>query len=427
MASDRAETGLVPPAVLTQASQVALCILGGVAGVGGLMYLGQQFQGLLTMLGIVLVMTYVLLGPVNLLTRTISRVARLLGRYYHWPKWLVQRCRVLSRVTSILLVYLLFLVLALVASIRLTPKVLDQFQTLQSHWPTIIERAENWLLDQPIVLQYFRSEVEDLRKRLRPQSSRRRSSPLIRKTTTTVKTNLSTEEKKLIREEVINPSVTNLLTNPSQSTNGVLRQLAGRALNLVGGALAALIYVLTGIILTFYLLLDGPKLREHFVEFLPDRVAPTVSRLLDDTHEIMFGFVKGQVFLGLFTGLFMIVVYSVFKVPYAFLLGSFFGVSEILPVVGTWLGFLPGILVMLVINPIKLLALMAVVYVYQTIKDNIVAPKVLGDTMGLHPVVVMLSLLICSQVAGLIGVLYAIPLASLLKAVLVRAFKKQRD
>jgi predicted PurR-regulated permease PerM len=424
MLEERPHYVTLPPA-LAMASGVAVCVLGTVAGVWGLTIIGQQFQGMITMLGIVLVMTYVLLGPVNLLTQTITRVARLLGRYYNWPKWLVQRCRVLSRVTSILLVYLLFLVLALVASIRLTPTVLDQFQTLQGHWPTIIERAENWLLDQPIVLQYFRTEVEDLRKRLRPKATPPRAASVVKKTTTTtVKTNLSTEEKKLIREEVINPSVTNLLTNPNQSTNGVLRQVASRALNFVGGALAALIYVLTGIILTFYLLLDGAKLREHFIDFLPDHIAPSVSRLLDDTHDIMFGFVKGQVFLGLFTGLFMIVVYSLFNVPYAFLLGSFFGISEILPVVGTWLGFLPGILVMLVINPIKLLALMAVVYVYQTIKDNIVAPKVLGDTMGLHPVVVMLSLLICSQVAGLIGVLYAIPLASLLKAVLVKVFKK---
>jgi predicted PurR-regulated permease PerM len=57
-------------------------------------------------------------------------------------------------------------------------------------------------------------------------------------------------------------------------------------------------------------------------------------------------------------------------------------------------------------------------YCYQTIKDNILAPKVVGDVMGLHPLVIVLSLLICAQVAGLLGVLVALPLASAVNVII---------
>ena len=122
--------------------------------------------------------------------------------------------------------------------------------------------------------------------------------------------------------------------------------------------------------------------------------------------------------LGMVTGLFMMLVYTVFDVPYAIFLGAFFAISEILPVVGTWIGFTPGIVVLLFINPLKLLAVMGICYIYQSIKDNLVAPKIVGDIMGLHPVMVILSLLICAKIAGLVGVLFAIPLASMVNVLI---------
>jgi predicted PurR-regulated permease PerM len=71
-----------------------------------------------------------------------------------------------------------------------------------------------------------------------------------------------------------------------------------------------------------------------------------------------------------------------------------------------------------------LLMVMALVYVYQAIKDNVVAPRVLGQVVGLHPVIVIVSLLVCAKVAGLVGVLFAIPFASMVN-VLIRFFQQK--
>ena len=63
----------------------------------------------------------------------------------------------------------------------------------------------------------------------------------------------------------------------------------------------------------------------------------------------------------------------------------------------------------------------------QTIKDNILAPKVVGDVMGLHPLVIILPLLICAKVAGVLGVLMALPLASAVNVVLQLLLKKDQE
>jgi predicted PurR-regulated permease PerM len=69
-------------------------------------------------------------------------------------------------------------------------------------------------------------------------------------------------------------------------------------------------------------------------------------------------------------------------------------------------------------DPATALYVWACSYAYQTVKDNILAPKVVGDVMGLHPMVILLALLICAQVAGLLGVLLALPLASALNVII---------
>jgi predicted PurR-regulated permease PerM len=112
-------------------------------------------------------------------------------------------------------------------------------------------------------------------------------------------------------------------------------------------------------------------------------------------------------------------VYSIFHVPYAILLGSIFALAELLPVVGTWIGITIGLtVILLTMDPIVAFWVWLCSYCYQTIKDNILAPKVVGDVMGLHPMVIILALLICAKIAGLLGVLMALPLASAVNVVI---------
>jgi predicted PurR-regulated permease PerM len=333
----------------------------------------------------------------------------------------------MPRALAILSVYLIFAATVLVLSVRFVPVAATQLTEFTSALPQHIDRIEEWAMKQPLMENYFHQEVEAMRKK--GALTKDEESKLVQeqKAAPVEKDHphkLSPTEKEVVREKVF--STTSHLNDFVVNHIGATFQ---NLMTLISTTLSGLVYALTGLVLLFYFLLDGRDLKNGFVDILPPDSQQVVDQFLTQVHASMFGFVKGQVLLGIATGIFMIILYSLFDVPYAFFLGAFFAVSEILPVVGTWLGFTPGILVLLFINPLKLLMVMGIVYVYQVIKDNMVAPRVLGHTTGLHPVIVILSLLVCAKIAGLVGVLFAIPIASTINVAItmLREHDEMRD
>ncbi|MEZ4573621.1 MAG: AI-2E family transporter [Vampirovibrionales bacterium] len=345
----------------------------------------------------------------------------------------------LSRVLSILLMYWLTLIIFLLIGFRFGPLVWTELVMFGKQVPAYVERAEDWLLDQPLLSQYFRKEIKaadeeaaligdpqngNTLKPVPPPPIARpplASAPTVEDSADTLEplrdTSLTEDEKKQAKAHVLNWSERLDEFEPFLKEN--LNNTVGHVSNLVGTTLSMVVYGLTLLVMVFYFLLDGSHLiKDGLIKSLPASAKPTTAYFLERCHAVMFGFVKTQVLLGMVTGLFMMLVYTVFDVPYAIFLGAFFAISEILPVVGTWIGFTPGIVVLLFINPLKLLAVMGICYIYQSIKDNLVAPKIVGDIMGLHPVMVILSLLICAKIAGLVGVLFAIPLASMVNVLI---------
>jgi predicted PurR-regulated permease PerM len=146
---------------------------------------------------------------------------------------------------------------------------------------------------------------------------------------------------------------------------------------------------------------------------------------MQSMHQVMFNFVKGQVVLAIVSGIFMFILYSIFQVKYAIFLSAFFTVAEILPVIGPWIAFTPGILVILFSDHPE--HAFYIWFIYVLIKDNFILPKVVGEVMGLHPVVVIFAILICAKLGGVMGVVLALPVASVLNLFLRHCFHPPAD
>ena len=175
------------------------------------------------------------------------------------------------------------------------------------------------------------------------------------------------------------------------------------------------------IVYVFYALLEGQSTMTSMYTHLPIALRQHVQNFADDLHRIMLAFVQGQVFLGMLTGLYMFVVYSLFGVNYAILLASIFAISEILPVVGTYIGFTPALLMIALTGDFTtLLGVFASSYLWQTLKDNIIQPQLFVNALGMHPVFIIVSLIICGKLGGVLGILLAIPLAAITLVTLKR-------
>ncbi len=371
---------------------------------------GHYFFQIMVLLGLALIVTYLLLAPVNVVEAALRWFGGKLSRGRKWPSWTNRIPKSTPRTVSILLVYLIFFLITVIMSLRFTPVALRQLNEFSSQVPRYVHVGEDWLLSLPVTQSYFHQEVKLLEAQEQgiPVDQGKLIAPAAQGLSGVEAPKLSVYEKNVIRERVF---------STSNRFNTFLKQHLGRAfsdlLHLFGKTLEGLIYTLTGLVLVFYFLLDGPKLKTGFIEMLPSDVQQPADYFLSSLHNVMFGFIKGQVILGIVTGAYLILISTALGVPYAMFLGTFFAIAQLVPVVGAWIGFLPWIFVLQSLTPATFFSIVALIALFQLIKDVWIAPKIMGHVMGLHPVIVILSLLVCAKAMGLLGFLFAIPLASM--------------
>lgn len=183
-----------------------------------------------------------------------------------------------------------------------------------------------------------------------------------------------------------------------------------------------LFYALSILILAFYFLLDGSQMSNDIVGAFPDSLKPRLNSFVREADRSLHSFFKGQIVLGLLFGAFMVAVYSALGVPYALALGIILGVWEIVPVIGPTVGFIPTVIAVVVQGMdhvpanrfVQVLIVLAVFSVFQWLKDNIVAPRYIGNVIGLHPVVIFIAIMIGARVDGMLGIIVALPVACII-------------
>ncbi len=385
-------------ALLTGATTLLLIVALGM--------LVAYFYSMAALLGIVLIVTYILLGPVNLMEKGINLLSRLTTRLPVYGDLVRKSPEANPRVLAVMLVYTVFFLGLIIGSIEFIPILNSQLGEMSQKVGVQViaasDRAIEWA-DQNIgngaIRNIFAQNILEAEHQGVLKQHTERGKPV------------TAEERQIIQQTVIENTLTQL--------ENFLSSLVPNFISLVGGTVSGFIYFLAGLLLSYYFLADGHRIKAQLLLLFPAKTRGTTEYLLNSFHQVMFAFIKGQVLLGLLTGGYMFIIYSIFHVPYAFLLGSLFAVAELLPVVGTWVGISIGLTVILLnMPPVIALEVWLCSYIYQTLKDNILAPKVVGDVMGLHPLVIILSLMICAQVAGLLGVLLALPLASAVNVII---------
>lgn len=183
-----------------------------------------------------------------------------------------------------------------------------------------------------------------------------------------------------------------------------------------------LFYGLSILILAFYFLLDGSQMSKDIVGAFPEGLRGRMNAFVSEADRSLHSFFKGQIVLGLLFGAFMVAVFSALGVPYALALGIILGVWEVVPVIGPTVGIIPTIIAVLVQGIdhvpanrfIQVLIVLAVFSICQWLKDNIVAPRYIGNVIGLHPVVIFIAIMVGARVDGMLGIIVALPVACII-------------
>lgn len=220
---------------------------------------------------------------------------------------------------------------------------------------------------------------------------------------------------------------------PKPDGQVVFSQVSGVAM----GTMTWMFYGLSILILSFYFLLDGSRMANSMVGLFPERYSVGLREFVSDSNTSLQDFFRGQIVLGLLFGGFMTLVYIGLGVHYALALGLLLGVWEIVPVVGPVLGFVPAVVAValegmdMIPETIpggrlaQILILILVFNAFQWIKDNVIAPRYIGDVIGLHPVLIFIAIMVGARLDGMLGIIVSLPVACVLN-VMFKQLRKSR-
>ena len=170
-------------------------------------------------------------------------------------------------------------------------------------------------------------------------------------------------------------------------------------------------------IFLFYLLRDQEELSERFFAMLQPSLRRHVRNILAIADRTVGAYLRGQLILGAFVGVLVFIGLMAMGIPFAVVLGIISGVTELLPVIGPILGAIPGLLVTLATSPEKFFWVLILYVAVQQVENAILVPRIQGQAVHLHPAVVMVVLIVGSEVAGIWGMVVAVPLAGVAKDV----------
>lgn len=178
----------------------------------------------------------------------------------------------------------------------------------------------------------------------------------------------------------------------------------------------------------YYMLLDGHKFSDFISEKFPPKSQQSLRELLTDISKQIAQYIRGQLGVGLAVMIMFSIGYTLIGLPYGILLAMMAGFFNMIPYVGSILAQVPVFAVALIAGGPKLVILAIIVLVIeQPIEGHVIAPKILGDALSIHPVTVIVVLLSGGHIFGVLGVILAVPTYAVVKVIVIRIYTWWRN
>lgn len=170
-------------------------------------------------------------------------------------------------------------------------------------------------------------------------------------------------------------------------------------------------------IICYYFLSDGHSIGNKMLNFFPIRSRTMIRKICCDIDKILGRYIVSQLFLCLLIGAATFITLIFLKVGFPVILSVLNAFFNIVPYFGPIFGAIPAIFIALVDSPQKALYTTIWLYLIQQIEGNILSPKITGDSISMHPLVVILLLIIGGKAAGFLGMILAIPIGVIIKVI----------
>lgn len=281
--------------------------------------------------------------------------------------------RKVPRTIAVLLIYALFCTAIAVLLMNMIPMFLNQLQELNEHVPEITMRAQN-----------FANDVS----------------------------------KSALLPDSLRSGIDNWLISMEKRLSTALLNL----INNIGSMLNAVFIGFIIPFLAFYILKDFDVLERTVITYVPRAHRVNTVRLLKDIDSALGSYIRGQFIVCLIVGVLAYCGYMLIGMPYPLLLAGIVAITNIIPYIGPFFGAAPALLMAATVS-FKMVMLVAVVNtICQILEGNVISPQVVGRKLHMHPLTIIFALLVGGELAGVIGMVIAVPIFATVKVIIQHVF-----
>lgn len=193
--------------------------------------------------------------------------------------------------------------------------------------------------------------------------------------------------------------------------------------SVVGTLTSAIITIVTFPLILFYLLKDGHQMPNYMAKFLPPKARGSFLDTIGEINKQISNYIRGQLSVAFAVMVMFAIGYTIIGLPYGWLIAISAGLLNLIPFLGSFLAMVPAVVVGLFVSPMMLVYVFIVFMIEQTLEGKVIAPKLLGNSLKVHPVTVVVILLSAGNIFGLAGVVFGIPGYAIAKVLIYRLYK----
>ncbi|MFA5770593.1 MAG: AI-2E family transporter [Patescibacteria group bacterium] len=203
--------------------------------------------------------------------------------------------------------------------------------------------------------------------------------------------------------------------------------LANETINLIKSAFSNVIFVTSTLFFGFYFILEKNIIDRLLNNFFDDMELSRISLIAERAQKRMSGWFWGEIILMIVVGTMTYIGLNIIGMKYALALAVLAGLFEVIPNLGPITSSVPAILIGLSYSPVLGLYCAVLYLVIQQFENNLIVPVVMKKTTGLHPIVTLIAMVIGGKLAGIMGVVLAIPTAIFIETILIEVNKFDRN
>lgn len=288
------------------------------------------------------------------------------------PLVVILESKGIERVYGIIIVYVALILILTVLGIYIVPLMISELNNLIEMLPFYTKKVQN-------IIFYFRENY--------------------------AATGLPESIKTVLNENITN--IENVLLNTLENI-----------MNTIIGIFSHFLSLIITPVLGFYILKDLRQIKETAVKIFPRKYRSKILSILIDIDKTLGQYIRGQLIISFIVAVLTTIGLYIIEIKYAIIIGLVAGIANIIPYFGPIIGAIPAVIFAALKGPMSVLWALIVFVVVQQIESGIISPKIMQETVGIHPIIVILSLIFGGQLMGFWGMLLAIPVTAIIKVLL---------